>query len=205
MEEESKVVTNGEDLTSKFNELQERIKELETQKAEKVETQATISDDKESNIEKSRIHDLENELEALKHNLEVSKDNIILEAQKRVELNSKLSNVISDKKELLEASLKGKSIDEQLEFIDKHSTMFLFPESGYKGNSGAGDVKTNADSELDNIMSTDLIKESGLSRDEVNKFLKEDEVLIFERKLLNDLRGIRSSNDVFNFFNKGGK
>lgn len=186
---------------SNLEAIMDRISTLENAIKDKKEDVSSMSEGKEKGIESYRVKELEDELEAMKHTLEDQKEQIIIEAEKTIQLKSMMSNVLSDKKELLEASLSGKTLDEKLEFLDKHRTMFMMPDTDYK-SSGMNTGKSNNE-ELSMLMKSELIQESGLTEKEVSNFLEDSDVKTFEKRLLRDYRGIRTSDDVISFFKTG--
>ncbi len=188
---------NSAEIVEKLKAMEARVKELEAKKIASNEKKQVLDDTKSKTIEDARIRDLEGEIEALKNLQDIGKEKIIETAKKSMKLEQMLAGVEDDKKELLSESLKGKVIDEQIAFLEKHKNMFLVPDISYKGNSGANN---NNDKELDKLMQGEFIKEAGLTKDEVSKYLKEDDIVDFEKKLLRKYRGIRTADDVFNFF-----
>lgn len=201
--------TNGADLASgkdnklmdKFTAMQARIDALEAKKEEVLETPA--EDGKKSEVIKDiKISDLQSEIESLKASKQAEQEAIMDTVMMKIQLEQKVALVQESKKDFLKDALAGKSMKEQLDYIDKYAGELLMPTTQYNGGTGTTG-SGGGTSEIDKIMKDKYIIESGLSRKEVEEFMNQDDVRAFERKLMNDYRNIRSTQGVYNFFNKG--
>lgn len=191
----------GTPLMEKFTAMQARIDALEAKKEEVVKTQEP-EDKKEKLVKNVEISDLQAEIESLKASKQAEQEAIMDNVMMKFQLEQKMGLVQESKKDSLKDALVGKSIKEQLDYIDKYAGDLLMPSTQYKGGTGTTGAGGGT-SEIDKIMKDKYIIESGLSRKEVEEFMNQDDVRAFERKLMNDYRNIRSTQGVYNFFNKG--
>jgi len=187
-------------LSEKFTAMQARIDALETEKKNAQEVETPPSDQQSADIKESKILDLQAEIEAMKHNQESQTQNVVELAMKKVELNQKLSRVLSGKKDILSDALNGKSIEDQLNYLDKYAGTYLVPSMGYSGGGSDGMSNSSKSSEIDKMMGTDIIKESGLTKEQVQEFMSDDDVLKFEKKLMRDFKEVKNISTLKSFF-----
>jgi len=156
---------------------------------------------REKDIKIAHGQDIVAEREAMFADLKQQKDNYMIEMRETFELDNLKKSVVSSKKSELEDILIGKTMKEQIEYIDKYRTTYLFDSGSYNHNAANPAEKSKSDA-LKHIMDGNFIRESGLTEQDIKDFVEPDSIIKFEKEILREFKSIRSPQALNNFFNK---